>query len=129
MSAQDGARVADDARAEPADRLRALAEHLDPGLARHLRALLVADSDARKYQEMAARAQRAEDLVAEFRRQREPLQRALDRVKEENRELRQRYDVPWGPLTPKTLRERVDGPRAPILPAPPPPPPAPRIHG
>lgn len=78
------------ARVEPADQLRALAEHLEPGLARHLRALVAADSHARTCQDLAGRAERAEDLVAEFRRQHEPLLRNADALNAEVRKYRTR---------------------------------------
>lgn len=118
------------ARTSVDERLRALAEHLDDDLAARVRALVDADSHARTCQELVTRAERAEGVLAEIRRQFDPLQRALDRAHEENRELRRRYDVPWGPLSSKPLRDRVqDSQQIPVLPAPPPPPPAPRIHG
>lgn len=88
-------------RAEPAECLRALADHLDADLARELRALLADDSHAQTCRELKVRAQRAEDVLAEIRRQFEPLCRNLDRVQEENRELRRRLGIdPWTPVLP-----------------------------
>lgn len=125
-------------RAEHVDRLRALADALDPALAHSLRALLEADSHAHTCQDLMDRTERAEDLVAELRRQVDPLRRTLDTKIEENRELRSRLGIdPWTPVhTPaqpaedtRTLRQRVKDSRIPVLPSPPPAPPAPRIHG
>jgi hypothetical protein len=104
------------ARASEDERLHALAEHLDYDLGARLRALIDADSRAGRVLELEDRAQRAEDLAAEIRRQMTGLQRLLDRAREAG------FD-PRPPMTPARPRLEV-----PVLPAPPPPPPAPRIH-
>lgn len=88
-------------RASVPERLRALADHLDPELARELRALLADDTHARTCGELLVRAQRAEDVLAEIRRQFDPLCRNLDKVQAENRELRMRLGIdPWTPVLP-----------------------------
>lgn len=104
------------ARATVAERLRALAEHLDPALARRLRALVDADSRADRVLELEDRAQRAEDLAVEIRRQMTGLERQLERAQAAG----------FDPRPPLTSRR----PQVPILPAPPPPPPpaVPRCH-
>lgn len=122
------------ARATVDERLRALAEHLDPDLSYQLRALLAADSHARTCQELMGRAERAEGVLGEIRRQWEPLQRALDGAQAENRELRRRLGLqPWDSVTApgrpdaRSIGQRVRDAQVPVLPAPPPPP-APGFH-
>lgn len=103
-------------RATEDEQLGALAEHLAPALACRLRALIAADSRAGRVLELEDRAQRAEDLVAEFRRQMPILERRLDEARAAG------YD-PRPSLTGRRA------PRVPILPAPPPPPSPVRIDG
>lgn len=72
-----------DASAPPLPRrevteLRALADHLEPGLAGYLRRLLADDSDAHRYGEMRGRVERADGLVGELRRTVETRTRVLD---------------------------------------------------
>lgn len=78
------------------ERLCALAEHLDPDLATRLRELVAADSRADRVLQLEGRAERAEDVLAEIRRQFDPLTRNLDSARAENRELRRRIGIdPW----------------------------------
>lgn len=122
------------ARAEADERLRALAEHLDPKLGARLRELVDADSRAGRVLEIEGVAQRAQDLVAELRRCLDARDRTFDSLRAENHELRRRLGIqPWEgvPISDApTIGQSVrDAQRVPVLPAPPPPPPAPRIHG
>lgn len=104
-----------DAR-EPDARLRALAEHLDPDLGARLRALVDADSRADRVLQLEGQLQRAEDLVAEFRRQMPYLERLLDQARAAGFDPR------------PSLTGRAKTPQVPVLSAPPPAPPAPRFH-
>lgn len=66
-------------------RLVDLAEALDYNLADRLRDLVAADSMAHRVDDLVKRCERAEDLIAEFRRQMPVLERQLgqarDRIK------------------------------------------------
>jgi tRNA isopentenyl-2-thiomethyl-A-37 hydroxylase MiaE len=66
----------------PAERLAALADHLDPALAYHLRRLVAADSQAHRYLEVCGRARRAEDLAAERLRRLHGMEGAFERARD-----------------------------------------------
>lgn len=76
-----------------AARLSALAEHLEPGLARYVRELVRADSSARNYLEVERYAQRAEALTVEMRKVIEGHARSLERARERERELLREIDA------------------------------------
>lgn len=70
------------------DRLLALAEHLDRPVADRLRRLLAGDAVAHRVIDAEQRAQRAEDLAAELRRQMRSLERQLERLQRAEPALR-----------------------------------------
>lgn len=63
------------------ERLQALVPYLDTQLGYELARLVRADSEAGQVLELQARAQRAEDLVAELRRQLAARNRQLDELR------------------------------------------------
>ena len=104
----DGERAAPALRADDAH-LLALADHLAPGLAVRLRDLIQAPEGAAAYIEQRDKAQRADDLSRECRRQLLSLSRQVDRLRsEEARRTHPSDGRATRGLGTDPLRERVE---------------------